>query len=201
MQDFLQNYEKYIEIGSNILFVVLSILLFFKTKNIGYLTEVIRKMNNDQKNVTVAQTKGQNFSNLKQVYRLNKVSNVLEPTDDYVDIQELVNSSLETALDRVLDRLMPQATTEDIILDNIDIMEDKLDSMASLINKANEYRQNNGLSDELSIEQVYQKMQEDSQKLQKQLSDYQDQMKKKQEIKTEVLNNEKVQIEEKSEQN
>lgn len=187
MKEFLQNYEKYIDIATNLIFVVLSILLFFKTKDTKYLLGVIEEMNKEK-----IKTKGQTFDNLVQVYRLNKSTNILEPTDDFIDVQELVNSSLETSLDRMLNRLMPIETAEDTIQDNIDIMEDKLDTMASLINIANEYRTAKGLSADLSIEEVYKSMQNDSETLKVKLAEVQSVQAKKEEIKKEVLENEKI---------
>lgn len=193
MKEFLQNYEKYIEIATNLIFVILSIMLFLKTKDTKYLIGVLEDMKNKE------QTKGQTFDNCKQVYRLNKATNVLEPTDDYIDIQELVNSSLETALDRVLNRLMPTDTEEDVVRQSVDIMEDELDVMSNLIEKANQYKIDNNLDLNMSVNDVYLHMSNKAKFMCEQLEKIHNDNIKKQEIKKEILKNEDVQIKEKSE--
>lgn len=186
MEDFLSNYQKYIDIATNLIFVVLSILLFFKTKNTKYLTEIIEKL--EKKNVTV----GQSFEKLVPVYRLNKGTNVLEKTEDYIDIQELVNSSAEYALDRVLNRLMPVDTPVEELQQTVDIMQDNLDIMANLIERANVYRVEQGLDPALSVEEVYRHMQKNASDLKIKLTETEDLIKKQKEIKKEVLDNEKI---------
>lgn len=103
---------------------------------------------------SVEETKGQNFSPIKPVYRLNKATNELEKTDETVDLQELINSGIELALDRALDRLLPKIQeAEDVA--QLDVMREDLDFAMEACNRAEEYREKYNLDDSLSVNEIY----------------------------------------------
>lgn len=103
---------------------------------------------------SVEETKGQNFSPTKPVYRLNKATNELEKTDETVDLQELINSGIELALDRALDRLLPKIQeAEDVA--QLDVMREDLDFAMEACNRAEEYREKYNLDDSLSVNEIY----------------------------------------------
>lgn len=105
-------------------------------------------------NQTPADFIPQKFSNLKPVYRLNKATNELELTDEVIDIQELVNSCKEVALNAILDRFLPQIATSDEIV-TVNRMQDDLDTMCEAINLAESYRQKYNLSDKLTYTEIF----------------------------------------------
>lgn len=103
---------------------------------------------------SVEETKGQNFSPTKPVYRLNKATNELEKTDETADLQEVINSCIDTALDRALDRLLPKIQeAEDVA--QLDVMREDLDFAMEACNRAEEYREKYNLDDSLSVNEIY----------------------------------------------
>ena len=51
---------------------------------------------------SVEPTEGQTFETTKPVYRLNNATGELEKTDEVVDLQEVINSCIDSALDRAV---------------------------------------------------------------------------------------------------
>ena len=130
-QQYLQVIEKALPIIQFVFFVVISLILTFRTGDTKYLKEVLERMKENEK--TIAE--GQVFPQFKPVYRLNKSTNILELTDEVVDISEVVQSDLETTLTKVLERFMPyiqpsQVVSEDVA--QLDEMRDDLDRLQDL---------------------------------------------------------------------
>ena len=125
----------------------------------------------------------QNFdgSNLKPVYRLNKSTGELELTDEVIDIQQLIDSCKDIALQACLERLMPQTETESDDLAIYDSMRDDLDEMTAAIELANDYREQFGLGD-CSIEEVFRVVGQHADELKKKLNEKEIKNEKSQEI-------------------
>ena len=103
---------------------------------------------------SVQETKGQTFQTTKPVYRLNKATGELEDTGETVDLQEVINSCIDTALSRALDRLMPKVEqAEDVA--QLDVMREDLDFAMETCNRAEEYREKYNLDDSLSVTDIY----------------------------------------------
>lgn len=148
-----------------VIFGLLSLYLFIKTKNINYITGGPNLETKKNTNYVFDQAK-QKFvveekkevkpldERFKRVYRLNKTTNELELTDELVDIQELSNSCRDYCLSAVLERFLPD--TEDNSADIAMIaLEDDLDVMSSAVNLANEYKEKYKLDPSFSVSQVF----------------------------------------------
>lgn len=139
----------------------------------------------------------QTFTNLKQVYRLNKVTNVLEATDDYIDINEIVESCRNQTLDYILDKFLLNgelpvgALVDDKIQEEVDRLQDDLDTLRDMNNIAEEYRERFNLSSDMSISDIYNYINNQSQTLKERLENNKNK---------EVKANETETVEQKSEQ-
>lgn len=135
--------------------VFLTCFYAIKTGGLKKLIKEVVAMNYKFKTVeTVEETKGQTFSSTKPVYRLNKANGELELTDDTIDLQALINSCIDTALDRTLDRLLPKVEQAEDIME-LDLMREDLDMAMQVSNVAEEYRSKLGLSDSLSMNDIF----------------------------------------------
>lgn len=112
------------------------------------MIQKIPKILSDNKHV-------QSFSELKKDYMLNPVTNELEEKPLPVNIQDKIQSYIDCALERALERFMPKNVVEsDDVADYTDKLAD-LASMADAFDVAEEYRERYGLSDKMSIAEIY----------------------------------------------
>lgn len=163
--------------------IILSIVLTIITKDVKYVKEVYKMIKYrlpSYKEDTPA--KGQKFSNLKPVYRLNKVTNELEETDEYIDVTELANSCKDIALQTVLDRFLPTDGSEELTA-NYNQTLDALDQMREIANLAEDYKEKLNLDSSLSIQDVFAKVQEHSNSLKQRIDTIQSNVKKLTEVK------------------
>ncbi|UPW41912.1 hypothetical protein [Dipodfec virus RodF1_74] len=108
---------------------------------------------------------GQTFTRYVKQYRLNKVTDELEEIEP-LDIVQLIQSSLDTCLSASLSRLMPEQP-EDSAVVMLDTVRDDLDDLAQSLDIAEEWREKLNLGDDLSVSDVFAKMQEYSETLNK----------------------------------
>lgn len=193
-QKFLTEYSTIVELFKFGFFAVLSLLLFAKTKNIKYLMEVYDKMSKYRTEHTLQDSELQTFSEEIPVYKLNKSTGVLEETKERINQQELINSNLETALTKALERLMP-TTTIDNEVKELNSMQDDLDALILLSNKAEEYKTKLNLDKSLSIAQVFDAVKTKANDLQvKLVEESQKQKEVVKEVVKEVTGNEKENV-------
>lgn len=159
IQDFLSQYDKVISLVSFIFMIIFSLLLYKKTGNVKYLLEVLNKMKYKTE-TTFQDTSVQTFSNLKPVYRLNKSTGQLEKTDDFIDIDEIVRSSLTTTLDFILDKFLPNSMGVSDEVAERDVLNDKLDVMQNAFEFAEELKTKYKLDSNLSLTEVFAKVKE-----------------------------------------
>lgn len=95
---------------------------------------------------------GQTFSPIKKDYRLNKVSDCLEECGT-IDIDELVQSQKDVALNAMLDRFL-QPCEENDVVSSIDILNDDLDLLCNHKALIERYKIDLGLSFDVSDSQV-----------------------------------------------
>lgn len=148
-----------------VIFGLLSLYLFIKTKNINYLqgdNELKTKQNVNyvydpakQKFVVAEQKTVEENAQLKPVYRLNKATGELEKTDEVIDIQELVNSCRDYCLNQVLERFLPSLDNSNNNEVALVQMEDNLDVMSKAVNLANDYKEKYKLDPSLSVSAVF----------------------------------------------
>lgn len=125
IMNFLKEYEGIVSFIQGLAFVIISIMLYRKTGNIKYLQGVIEEMNYQKgsyfltenidkktgeviKDTNPSLKYAQSFNSKVPIYRLNKVTNELEKTDEFIDVQETINSFKEQALESMLERFMPK---------------------------------------------------------------------------------------------
>lgn len=159
IQNFLSQYDKLISLISFIFMIIFSLLLYKKTGNIKYLMEVLNKMKYKTE-TTFQDTSVQTFSNLKPVYRLNKSTGQLEKTDEFIDIDEVVRSSLTTTLDYILDKFLPNSMGVSDEVFERDVLNDKLDVMQNAFEFAEELKTKYKLDPSLSMTDVFAKVKE-----------------------------------------
>lgn len=183
--NFLKDYGSIIDIFQYIGFFLISIMLYRKTGNIKYIQGVIDNMNYQKGSYFLAEKTdkdtgevvketnpslkySQSFDNLVPIYRLNKATNELEKTDDFIDIQEQINSFKEQALESMFERFMPKI--EDGMADYSNLKGD-LDMLTESFAVAEEYREKFGLSDSASIQDIFKYVDNYSKELKKKLEE------------------------------
>ena len=98
----------------------------------------------------------QSFSETRPSYVLNESTNELERLPSDEDVQAKIDSILSTALERILDRYLPQDVQEsDEIADYAAVRAD-LSELGEMYERAEEYRERYGLPDAMSVNDVVQ---------------------------------------------
>lgn len=159
-----ENCETICKVLRILLFVLVSFVLFLKTKDNKYLKEVLEMFKRTPDYQEKEEKKGQEFERFVKTYRLNQQTNELEE-DGEVDIVELVNSCKDVAIDNILERFMPvmDATSDEVV--EYDAMRDDLDLLRESYSVAEEYREKYGLPADYSALQVISAVQEKAQEL------------------------------------
>lgn len=169
--------DKIDSIVSLILFivsVVVSLINFFRT---GNLSKIAKKYINGELETLKGYKKPakaytQEFSEVRDTYVLNTVTNVLEKSPLKDPVQEKIQSYATTCLGKVLELLLnPDSykdpenvkVVDDVALHN-DVEED-LAYMGDVFEIAEGYREKFGLPDTLSVEEVFAKVGEYSKQL------------------------------------
>lgn len=104
----------------------------------------------------------QTFDNKKKTYIYVKSSNSLEESPELVDLQEVMNSYLSDSLDAIIKKYSEQlAYVPPAVENTVDYVGQyndvryALDYMTEAIEQAEDLRDQFGLSDEMSIDQIY----------------------------------------------
>lgn len=121
----------------------------------------------------------QSFTEFEKDYLLNPVSNELEEKPIPKNVQEYINSFIECALERALERFLPK-DVEDV--DDVAEYSQHVEDLAVLgeaMELSEMYREKLGLSDKLSMAQIFAKVDEEAQALKVKLA----QASKKEEVK------------------
>lgn len=95
----------------------------------------------------------QSFDPLVPQYRFNKETGELEQLPDMLDVQKLVDSSLNTSLESMLDRFLPTDKISNLEADLSDTR-DTLDRLASAMDFAEELKDKLGLDEFASLNDV-----------------------------------------------
>lgn len=145
---------------------VFAIVNFFRTGNVKKLQndfkELIEKMNYrlpdyQEKKGFDNKTVSQDFtgSNLKKDYVLNDKEDVLVEKPEKIDIQKMIDSCVETSLERALERYLPQNVQDVDEVEDFTTVSNDLESLSQVIDIAEEYRDKYGLSDDMSVSDIY----------------------------------------------
>lgn len=164
----MENFDNIAYLVALVLSVLNAIITFVRTgtlkkeyKNMVYRSPDYQESLTDEEKAQQAQT----FDNLKTEYRLNRNTGELEVQPDKTDLQSLINSSIHTAFDRVLSRLLPQEDLEGEIESEYDSVSDDLMDYAAILDKAEDYREQFELPDDMSVSDIFKRVQEESDSL------------------------------------
>lgn len=102
----------------------------------------------------------QSFSKSKPEYSYDPVTKEIEPTGKVIDIQAQIDSYLETRLESILDKFLnPQKVeTADVVASKAELYDD-IDTLAEILDTAEEYRQKYDMPDDYSAFDIYKKLQ------------------------------------------
>lgn len=163
--DYFAKIDNLVGIFEFVSFFVISVMLFRKTGKISYLESLLKNLlekgdsdvakyrleNYQEKNPV----KGQVFDKLIKVYRLNKVTGKLEETEETIDIQEMVNSSLSTCMTEVLSKFFPENIPQDESIIQVGEMQDDLDFLQETFQIAEKYRDALNLGADVSVQEIF----------------------------------------------
>lgn len=181
MKELFNNLDL-VDIIQFVVYLIFSLLLFFKSGNKKYLEDFMKKIENrDAFFMQSTPTQGQSFNKLKPVYRLDKSTNTLIQTDEFIDMQEIIDSCKDQTLDAVLERFFPESALTDSQL-QVNKMQDDLDIVADIVNKANEYRIKFNLDPTLSVTDVFKHVNEQSNLLKEKIKNLEAQKNEKKKI-------------------
>lgn len=172
--EFVANNGDLVEFFLKLLITIISIfcavLVYRKTKNLDLTFNTFKECMKMAKNGNY--TQDFTGSNIKEEYKYNRTTGEIEPTGGKIDVQELINSCMETTLEAVLNRFMPVQTEEQIAVAQHARMTDKLDEMAKLIDTANEYKKAYNLDPAMSVQEVYKVIETEAKKLKVAIDNY-----------------------------
>lgn len=157
LKEFLIEYQSIIDI---VKFFVLVALLYFTNKSpkLQSIIQGVFDMILKYKTEHTTKAKSQSFEDTTDVYRLNKSTNVLEKTDEKVDVKELVNSHKDSILENLLAKFLPDTTVDNAVHQSAKYQDD-LDFMFQASVIAEKYRDTLELGDDLSFGQVFTEVQ------------------------------------------
>lgn len=142
------------------------------------------------------QKQAQEFPNIKTEYVLNKHTNELEEKESKTDLQSLINSSVDTALDRVLQRLLPDGDDlQDTLESDYVTYGDDLIDFADMLDRAEEYREKFNLPLEMSVEDIFKRVQTEADGLKSRIANLNKVVKPVKEPAKEIVENETQKIE------
>lgn len=201
LNHFLSEYSFIIDFVVIAFYLVFGLIIFIKTKNINFLSEVFEDMKKflyrteSQAFDDSQDSNGQSFIETKPTYRLNKSSGELEE-DGSLNVQELINSAVSVALERVLDKFLPKVEEIDKDVSVVNTMQDDLDFLTEAFNKAEDYREQYNLSDSFTVQDIFTFVKNKSNELVKKINDYNENLQSVEKIKSEVISNEKENVKE-----
>lgn len=118
--------------------------------------------------------KATEFTPYKDKYILDPSTGEIEKLPTPENIQDKIDSFLECALERALERFAPKNVAEvDDVAEGYSRCVDDLAGLASAMEIAEEYRDQLGLSEGLSMAQIYEKVDERAKQLKLQLDSFQ----------------------------
>lgn len=125
MTQFFQIYfSEILGLVQTLILIVTAVYLTKVTKNPKFLEGVfdviMTKYKTEQ---TVTKTKGQKFAHTIPVYEVDSKTGELIKTDKLINIDELVNSSKDSALNNIYDRFLPDENVDNIV--NFDLHNDR----------------------------------------------------------------------------
>ena len=157
------NAENVVSLLLLIIAFIVSIVNFFRTGRLNtsakkFIKETTEEMSRDLKRPVHSQS----FTEERDDYILNSVTNMLEKSPVKVNVQKKIQSYVVTCLENVLNALQnpedfedgDNVTVEDSVATRNDMLED-LSYAGQLFDIAEEYRERFGLSADMSVQDVF----------------------------------------------
>lgn len=168
--------EMIIGIITTIIGVIAFIVTFIRTgsiqKSVGEFMKYRTPDYRSDKSVNET-VDAQSFDNTKQDWKLDKHTNVLEKLETKTDLAAFIQSSIDSALDRVLMRLQPAVDDmPDTLETDYENTVDDLDDLAVAIDLANEYREKFNLPLETSVDDVFKYVQKQATEIKSKIDSY-----------------------------
>lgn len=151
MQSFLE-YIPYVLIGLSFISNFLSMVYARKTGKSIDREFSMKFRTPDYRENTAAES--QKFSPLVTQYRFNSATGQLEELPDKLDIQKLIDSHVDTALENMFERFLPsdKPSEQQLIVDD---MRDDLDRLSSAMEAVDEVKEKFGLDEFASLGEVH----------------------------------------------
>lgn len=163
--------------------VVGFIVTIIRTGNVKKSIDSFKEVEELKKTVE-SRTYRQSFTPDEKDYILNPATNELEEKPIPKNVQDYINSHIETCLERVLERFLPQQhSEEDNTIADYTQRVDDLASIGEAMELAEEYRDKFGLPDNYTMSQIYEAVDKSAKSLKDKLSEAN---KPKPEVKPEV---------------
>lgn len=113
----------------------------------------------------------QSFTPEVKDYILNPATNELEEKPIPKNVQDFINSHIESCLERVLERFLPPVVQDDNVIADYTQRVDDLASIGEAMEIAEEYREKFALPDDYTISQIYDFIGKSADKLKVKLSE------------------------------
>lgn len=172
-ETFFNDYGVYVFV---LLGYIVNLILSVKTGNKKYIKEMYENMikyrtANYQDNLGDSKFSGQSFEDarFKPIYRLNKSTGLLEKTDDVIDVQEMLDSCKNMALESVMAKFLPSIETVNDTTE-LNNLTDALDSMLYATSLKEQYRKKYNIGDDVTDDKLEQYMFQKAKELELKLS-------------------------------
>ncbi|QXN75022.1 hypothetical protein [Microvirus mar7] len=181
MEWILENWQAVVIAGTAALSSLIGFLTFFRTKSLrksvdavstvfAALTttekELAMKYKTLQDNEKTREAAAQTFSPYRDKFILNPDNNELEKLPTPENLQEIIDSYLECALERALEKFLPKNVVEsEEVADDYTAHVADLASFADAMDVAEEYRERLGLPDSYSMAQIYEAVDKEAKQL------------------------------------
>lgn len=157
MDFIVSNWQSVLTIVIDVIALVCFIITFVRTGNIkkciSDFEEVFKlkykTVNSSRKKYT------QTFTPEVEQYVLNPANNELEVLPVKKNIDDYIQSHIETCLERALERFLPKVQDDDNVVADYTSRVDDLASLGEAMEIAEGYREQFGLSDKASIADIY----------------------------------------------
>lgn len=164
----------FVSLGLSLLGLICFIVTFFRTGSIKKSIKEVLGLKlkiNKATQLPLKDIVSQSFSEEKDCYILNSQTNELELLPTKKNIQELITSSMESCLERALEKFLPKEVIEDKLYNDYTQKVDDLSAIGEAIEVAEEYRERFGLSDNMSLSDIYSYVDKQAQSLKSKLDE------------------------------
>lgn len=178
MDFIVSNWQLFVECFFGVLAIVCFIITYVRTGNIKKSISEFKEVYDLKYKTVNSERKKYNQSFTPEVkdYILNPASNELEELPKKKNVDDYIQSHIESCLERALERFLPKVNEEDDLTADYTERCDDLASLGEAIEMAESYREQFGLPDSASIADIYAAVDKSAKELKSKLSN--DELKK-----------------------